>query len=109
MVGLVGAGLEVVDDMHTKQNQVGRSHVGRCRSTYRVRGDTLMSPDHTAVQLRGSGLDQAEIGRSFLKGRSTGRHEKATNRRSTALHDAPRTCEFSLLARRVTSLMNKHI
>ena len=31
------------------------SHVGRSRSTSRVRGDALMSPDHIAVQVRSSG------------------------------------------------------
>ena len=32
----------------------GGSHVERCRSTSRVRGDTLMTPDRTAVQMRSS-------------------------------------------------------
>ena len=42
----------------------GSSYVGRCRSTSRVRGDTLMTPDHTAVQMRSYGLVRAGIGRS---------------------------------------------
>ena len=44
---------KVVDGMHARQR--GCSHVGRCRNTFRVRGDTLMTPDHTAVKVRSSG------------------------------------------------------
>ena len=51
MVGWVAAGLEVVDDMHAGQSQGGCLHIGTCRSTSQVRGDTLMTPDHIAVQL----------------------------------------------------------
>ena len=40
----VGAGIEVVDDMHAGQSRDGGSHVGRCRSPFRVRGGTLMTP-----------------------------------------------------------------
>ena len=43
MVGLVGAGLEVEDGMHAERRQGGWSHVGRCRSISRVRGDALIS------------------------------------------------------------------
>ena len=39
MAGLVGTGMEVVDGMHSWQSQGGWSHVGRCRSTCRVRGE----------------------------------------------------------------------
>ena len=31
--------MEVVDGMHVEQSQGGWSHVGRCRSTSRVRGE----------------------------------------------------------------------
>ena len=31
------------------------SHIARCRSTSRVRGDTLMTPDHTDIQVRSFG------------------------------------------------------
>ena len=55
MVGWVGAGMEAVDSMNAGQCQGGWSHVERCRSTSSVRGDTLMTPDHTAVQVRRSG------------------------------------------------------
>ena len=51
MVGLVGVGMEMVDRKHAGQSQGGWSHVGRCRGTSRVRGDTLMTPDHTTVQV----------------------------------------------------------
>ena len=53
--GLVGAGMDVVDGMCSGQSPEGWSHVGRCRSMSRVRGDTLMTPDHTAIHERGSG------------------------------------------------------
>ena len=33
----------------------GYSHVERCHSTFRVRGDKLMIPDHTTIQVRSSG------------------------------------------------------
>ena len=54
MLGRVGKGMEVVDGVHEGQSQGGWLHVGRCQSTSRVRGDTLMTPDHTAVQVRSS-------------------------------------------------------
>ena len=34
----------------------GGSIVERCQSTSQVRGDILMTPDHTAIQVRSSGL-----------------------------------------------------
>ena len=33
----------------------GWSRIGKCSCIFRVRGDTLMSPDHTAFQVRSSG------------------------------------------------------
>ena len=39
----------------------GWSHVGRCRRTSSVRGDTLITPDHIAFMVRGSGFDRAGI------------------------------------------------
>ena len=48
---LDGAGMEVVNGMHAGLSQWCWSHVGRFRSTSRVRGDTLMKPGHTAVQV----------------------------------------------------------
>ena len=51
---LVGAGMEVVDGMHAGRSQGCWSHVVRCRSTSRVRGDTLMTLDHTAIQVSSS-------------------------------------------------------
>ena len=53
-VGFGGGRMEVVDGMHTGRRQGGWSHVGRDRSTSRVQGDTLMTPDHTAFQVRSS-------------------------------------------------------
>ena len=38
--GLGGAGMEVLDGIHAGQSQGGLSHVERCRSTFRVQGDT---------------------------------------------------------------------
>ena len=52
-VGRVGAGMEVVDGSQAGQSW-GWSHVGRCRSISSERGDTVMTRDHTAIQLRGS-------------------------------------------------------
>ena len=43
--------MEVVDGMHAGQSQGG---LVVCQSTSRVRGDTLMTPDHTAIQVRSS-------------------------------------------------------
>ena len=37
--GLVRAGIEVVAGRHTGQSQGGWTHVGRCQSSSRVRGD----------------------------------------------------------------------
>ena len=55
MIGWVEAGIEVVDDMHAGQSQgVGRMTVD-ARSISRVRGNTMMTPDHTTVQVRSSG------------------------------------------------------
>ena len=42
--GCVGAWMEVVDGMHAGQGQGGWPHVGRCRSVFEVRGDTLITP-----------------------------------------------------------------
>ena len=55
MVGWVGAGMEVVVGRHAGQSWGGWSHVGRCRSPFRVCDDTLMIPNHTAVQVRSFG------------------------------------------------------
>ena len=47
VVGLVGTGMEVVDCMH-----VGKSQgVVTCRSTSRVRGDTLITPPSRCTAL----------------------------------------------------------
>ena len=46
MVGWMGAGMELVFGKH--------AHVERCQSTFRVRGDKLMIPDHTTIQARSS-------------------------------------------------------
>ena len=47
MVGWMGAGMELVFGKH--------AHVERCQSTFRVRGDKLMIPDHTTIQVRSTG------------------------------------------------------
>ena len=51
MVGWMGAGMELVFGKHAGC----RKHVERCQSTFRVRGDKLMIPDHTTIQVRSSG------------------------------------------------------
>ena len=61
--------MEVVDGMHTVQRQVGWSYVGRCWTIFRVRGDTLMTPDHSDIQVQSSGKNRAGIDRSSWKGR----------------------------------------
>ena len=43
------------------------SHVRRCRSTSRVRGDTLMAPGRTAIQVRSAGGGRAGIRRLLGK------------------------------------------
>ena len=73
----MGALMEAVDDMYAGQSLSGWSHVGRCRSISRVRGDTLMSPDHTDVLVRCSGEGRTGIGWSSGEGLSTGCHEMA--------------------------------
>ena len=45
VVGWVEAGMEVVGGMHAV----------RCQRTSQVQGDTLMTPDHSAVPVRSSG------------------------------------------------------
>ena len=52
------AWMEVVDGMHAAQSQRSWSRVGRCRKTSRVRGDTPMTPDHTAGKC--ASLDRVE-------------------------------------------------
>ena len=60
---------------------------------YKVK--TLMTPDHTAFEVRRSWPGRAEIGRSSEGGLSIGRHKKAPvcSPRSllATLHGAPRT------------------
>ena len=41
------AEMEVVDGRHVGPSQECWSHVGRCLSIFRVRGDTLMTTDNT--------------------------------------------------------------
>ena len=48
----MGAGMELVLGKHEGQSQ---GLVERCQSTFRVRGDKLMIPDHTTTQVRSSG------------------------------------------------------
>ena len=55
----MGAGMELVFGKYAGQ---------RCQSTFRVRGDKLMIPDRTTIQVRSSGLGRAGIGRSSWKG-----------------------------------------
>ena len=46
----MGTGMEVVVDRHAGQRQEGWSHVGRCRSTFRVRGeDTVDIRSHRLI------------------------------------------------------------
>ena len=53
MVVWVGAGMEVVDGIHAGQSQGGWSHVGRCWSVSRVRGDDTLitSPFRCAARV----------------------------------------------------------
>ena len=51
---LDGARMEMVDGMHAGQSQRDWVHVVRCQSISRLRGDTLMTSDHTAVQVHSS-------------------------------------------------------
>ena len=55
VVGWVGAGMEVVDGKHARQNQrVGRMS-GDAGALTDCEVNTLMIPDHTDFQLRSSG------------------------------------------------------
>ena len=49
IMGWVKIWIEVVDGIHAGQSQGGWSHVKSCRSTSRLRGDALTTPNHTAV------------------------------------------------------------
>ena len=93
MVGWVGARMEMV--CNRDKDRRGWYHVGRCLSTSRVRGDTMMTPDHTALQVHSCRYGLAGIGRSSWEGIDTGRNEKAQfccpSIRLAALHGAPRT------------------
>ena len=56
---------------------------------------TLMTTDHTAIQVRSSGQDRAGLDWSSWKGLNTGHHEKAPNRcpcsQSATLQGNPQT------------------
>ena len=54
--GLGAAGLEVVDVMHAGQMRFVASR--EMPSIYGVRGDTLMTPDHTATYVSRLGEDR---------------------------------------------------
>ena len=45
------------------------------RSTSRVRGDKLMTPDHNAIHVLNAEHNRAGIGGSSWKGLNSGRHE----------------------------------
>ena len=45
----------MVDGMHAGQIQGGWRHTRRCRSILGMRGETLLTPVQTAVQVRRSG------------------------------------------------------
>ena len=51
--GLDGEEIEVVDGIHAEQIQ-GWSHDGRCRSTSRLRGSALKTPNQPVFQERSS-------------------------------------------------------
>ena len=68
VVSWVGAGVMVVDDTHARQSQGVWSHVRRCRSTSRVQGDSLITPDHTAILVRSSWYGRVGFGRSTWNG-----------------------------------------
>ena len=73
----MGAGMNVVDGMHAEQSWGDWSHVRRCQSISRVRGDTLMTPvsrgaalvrvEPELVELPGKALTRApQEGLGFL-------------------------------------------
>ena len=100
MLGLVGAGMEVVDGMHAGQSYGASSHVGRCWNTSRMRGDTVMIPDHISSHVRRTGEGRARIDRFSCKDNKTVRFEKAPVRcpcsRLSTLRDAPLTLKQCL-------------
>ena len=73
----------------------GWSHIGRCRTTSRVRGYKLVIPYRTAIHVRSSGSGRVGIGRSPGEDLNIGLREKASIRcpcsRLTTFHCAPRT------------------
>ena len=91
--------MEMVDGMHAGQIRACCSHVGRCRSTSTVRGDTQMTPDHTAFQVRSSWYGGAKIGGSSWEGHNTGCSEKTPVscpcNRLAALRGAPQMPKFT--------------
>ena len=84
MVVLVGIGMEVVDGMHVEQSLVGWLHVRKCRSIFRVQGDSLMRPDHTTVPGAVLGRFQSEF--AGLPGKALTRD--ATRRLRFIVHTA---------------------
>ena len=72
----MGAGTEVMDGMHAAQRHGCWPHVERCRCTFRMRGDTLITPVHSVVQVRISGQGRVRIGRSSRNGLNAGCHVK---------------------------------
>ena len=81
--------------MHPGQIQRGFTHVGKFRRTSRVRGDTLMTPNPTAIQVLISGCWGSRVDRYSGEGLNTGRYEKTPVRCPCSLlatlHCAPRT------------------
>ena len=73
----------------------GRNPRGVVACRERPEDNTLISPLHTAVQMRFSGYGRAGIGLSSWNGLHTGRHETVPVRyafcRFAAIHGAPRT------------------
>ena len=66
----------------------GWSHGGICRSTFRVRGDTQVTFDHTAIQVRSSGKGRTEL--VSLPGKVLTRGATSPCNRLAAFHGAPR-------------------
>ena len=59
--GLHGGRNGVIDGMHAGQSQGSWPHARRNRSTSRVRGGTLMTPNHTAIQVRRGNVESSLV------------------------------------------------
>ena len=95
IMDLVRTGVDVGVGMHARQSQEELVAFWELPEHFPRANDTMMTPDHTAFQVRSAGWGGAGIGLACGEGHSTGCHVKVPVRCLCSLlaaHDgAPRT------------------